>query len=116
MDTKNNKLEDFICVLSFQEKHFLERPITLRCGHSACIECFHAYKKNSGLSKFNCFKCDKENNLENDYFESDLIKNYMSIFSEDILNCLNSQYDDLHEKYISNIELKLYTMEHYFVK
>ena len=57
-------------------------------------------------------KCD----FPEAYFESDLIKNYMSIFSEDILNCLNSQYDDLHEKYISNIELKFYSMEHYFVK
>ena len=107
MDITVNNLEDFICVLSFQEKHFLERPITLPCGHSACLECFRAYKKNSGLRKFNCFKCDKENSLENDYFESDLIKNYMTLFSRDILNFLNSQYNDLKEKLESKINLKV---------
>jgi hypothetical protein len=39
MEKNIDNLEDFICALSFQHKHYLEKPIIFSCGHAACNPC-----------------------------------------------------------------------------
>jgi hypothetical protein len=97
--TKNiGNLKDFICALSFQHKHYLEEPIMFSCGHAACNQCVDNLKSNTGLKQIKCLKCNKENSLEVDYVESDLLKNYMNLFSEKITKSLEKEFDETVKK------------------
>jgi hypothetical protein len=90
-----DQCEDFVCALSFQNKHFATEPVLLECTHCACYDCVKAFKENTNLKKVNCLKCNEESSLEINYIVSEMIKNYMNLCSKSILNCLNSQYNDL---------------------
>jgi hypothetical protein len=97
--TKNiDNLEDFICALSFQHKHYLEKPIIFSCGHAACNRCVDNLKTNTGLKQIKCLKCNKENSLEVDYVESDLLKNYMNLCAEKITQSLEKEFDETVQK------------------
>ena len=97
--TKNiGNLEDFICALSFQHKHYLEKPIIFSCGHAACNECVDNLKSNTGLKQIKCLKCNKESSLEVDYVESDLLKNYMNLCAEKITKNLEKELDETVQK------------------
>jgi hypothetical protein len=93
-----DNLEDFICALSFQQKHYLEKPIIFSCGHAACNECVDNLKSNTGLKQIKCLKCRKENSLEVDYVESDLLKNYMNLCAEKITKSLEKEFDETVKK------------------
>ena len=95
MGSETGHLEDFICMLSIQNSHFVEKPISLSCGHAACFKCLQELKENTQLYEVSCLKCKKENSLEIEYFESDLIKNYMKIFSDKIIEALDHKYKGL---------------------
>jgi hypothetical protein len=43
-------------------------------------------------------KCNKENSLEVDYVESDLLKNYMNLFAEKITKSLEKEFDETVQK------------------
>jgi transcription elongation factor Elf1 len=98
MKRKNHNLEDFICVLSFQHKHYVQEPVMLFCGHAACGSCIDDVKKNTGLEKVKCMKCSKENNLESDYHESDLMNNYMNDNYDKILETLKNEFEETLKK------------------
>ena len=106
--TKNiGNLEDFICALSFQHKHYLEKPILFTCGHAACNECVDNLKSNTGLKQIKCLKCNKENSLEVDYVESGLLKNYMNLCAEKITQSLEKEFDETVQKSKSIKNIKL---------
>ena len=106
--TKNiDNLEDFICALSFQHKHYLEKPILFTCGHAACNECVDNLKSNTGLKQIKCLKCNKENSLENNYVEFDLLKNYMNLCAEKITQSLEKEFDETVQKSKSIKNIKL---------
>ena len=97
MEIKHN-LEDFICVFSFQKKHYIEKPIMLTCGHVACHQCVEDFKNNTGFKKINCLKCNKENSLEAIYAESNMIKNYMDDNSDKIIESLKIEFEETLNK------------------
>ena len=96
-------LEDFICAFSILGKHCIETPIMLTCGHSACLKCVNDLKTQTGLKKVNCLKCHKENSLENNYFESIPMKNYMNSCSDKILESLKQEFEETLKKAKSKI-------------
>jgi hypothetical protein len=89
-----DNLEDFICALSFQHNHYLENPILLLCEHAACTKCIDDLKNNAVLKEVKCLKCNKENNLEINYNESNLIKNLMTHYSDKILASIIEEYEE----------------------
>jgi hypothetical protein len=108
--TKNiDNLEDFICARSFQHKLYLEDPIMFSCGHAACNQCVDNLKSNTGLKQIKCLKCNKENSLEVDYDEADLIKRFMRIHSRDITKSLEKEFDEIvrKSKSIKNYKIRL---------
>ena len=105
MKRTTNTLEDFICAFSFQQKHYFEKPILLACGHVACHQCVKDLKNNTGLKKINCLKCNKENSLETEYVESDVIKNYMNLCSDKIMESLKLEFEETLTKAKSKINL-----------
>ena len=95
-----NSLEDFICALSFNHKHFLDEPIILSCGHASCIKCFQDLKNNTGSSIFNCLKCDEKNSfgIEMNFAKSNLIKKYMNANADKILESLSQEFEETFKK------------------
>ena len=73
----SNKI--FKCALGYEDEHFIERPITLPCGHCSCFECIKRFKENTSLKEVKCDICGKLNSLEND------IKDY--VFYKRNQNC-----------------------------
>ena len=95
---KKINLKDFICALSYQHQHYTQKPIMLSCGHAACFKCLNDFKKTTGLKQVKCLKCNKKNSLEIDYFESDLMKNYMNDYSDKILDDLKNKFEETQIK------------------
>ena len=58
----NNKHSVFYCAIA-NDKHFLEKPITLSCGHSICKECF-TLPNQSQSSFIKCGICDEINQTD----------------------------------------------------
>ena len=98
MQINNEYLKDFTCALSFKYEHFIEFPVLLSCEHAACKQCVDNLKSNTGLKQIKCLKCNKENSLEVDYVESDLLKNYMSLCAEKITQSLEKEFDETVQK------------------
>ena len=98
MKKRNNNLEDFICAFSFQHKHYVEKPIVLLCGHAACHQCVKDFKNNTGFKKIQCLICNKDNSLENDYVESNLIKNYIEDNFDKITESLKQEFEETLRK------------------
>jgi hypothetical protein len=88
-------LGDFICAFSFQHKHYLVEPVKLLCGHAPCSVCVENLKKNTGLKEVKRLKCNRVANLENEYFVSDLIKNYINDNSSNIFKSLKQQLEEI---------------------
>ncbi len=95
MQKKREYLEDFLCAFSFHHKHYLEDPVTLLCGHASCIACVENLKNNTGLKEIKCLKCNRVANLENEYFVSDLIKNYINDNSDNNFKSLKQQFEEI---------------------
>ena len=70
----------------------------LSCGHVICLKFLNDFKKKTELKKVKCLKCSKENSLEIDYVESDLMKNYMNDYSDKILENLKQEYEETVKK------------------
>lgn len=108
------KLREFTCSLSYQNDHFIEKPILLVCGHAACFECIQALKIHTGFRKTICLKCKKENSLENDYTESEMIKNYLTDNATKIIETVQEQYDELlrtcSSNYLNSFFMKQFTL------
>jgi hypothetical protein len=98
MQRKNENLKDFICALSFQHEHYIEKPVMLSCEHGACNECVNNFKNNTGLKQIKCFKCNKESSIEIDYKQSKLLQNYMNLCSDKILENLNNEFEETVKK------------------
>ena len=103
MKRKNNNLEDFNCAFSFQQKHYIVNPITLTCGHAACNKCVEDLKNYTAFKKINCLKCNKENRLDVNYAESNMIKNYMDDNSDNIMESLKQEFEETLKKAKSKI-------------
>ena len=111
MEKKIN-LKDFICALSYQHQHYIQKPIMLSCGHAACFKCLNDFKKKTGLKQVKCLKCNKENSLEIDYVESDLMKTFMNLCSDKILEKLKINFEETHRK--AKSKMKLIICAYYF--
>ena len=64
--TSTETFLNLLCGLGYEERHFLERPLPLTCGHSACQLCFLNLKNNTGLHEAHCRLCNKLNSLDID--------------------------------------------------
>jgi hypothetical protein len=66
-------------------------------------------KSNTGLKQIKCLKYNKENSLEVDYDEADLIKRFMHIHSGDITKSLEKEFDEIvrKSKSIKNYKIRL---------
>ena len=65
----------------------------LSCGHVACLKDVQDLKENTGLKKVTCLKYNENNSLEINYFESNLIKNFMNLCSDKILESLKQEFE-----------------------
>ena len=113
MERKTINLEDFICAISYQHKHYIDKPIMLSCGHVICLKFLNDFKKKTELKKVKCLKCSKENSLEIDYVESDLMKNYMNLFSDKMLEDLKNKFEETQRK--ARSKNKLLLLIHIFI-
>ena len=105
MQRKYKNLEYFICTFSFHQKHYLVKPILLACGHVACHQCVEDLKNNTSLKKINCLKCNNDISLEIDYDESTPLKNYMSDYSDKIMESLTQDFEETLSKAKSKINI-----------
>jgi hypothetical protein len=94
----NISYNDFKCALGFEDEHFIERPITLPCGHCSCFECIQKFKENTSLKVVRCHRCGKLNSLENDYSESILAQSLIESNLHSLTDALLDQYKDSFNK------------------
>ena len=93
----SNKI--FKCALGYEDEHFIERPITLPCGHCSCFECIKRFKENTSLKEVKCDICGKLNSLENDYSDSILAQSLkesnLQPLIDDLLNQCKETFNSL---------------------
>ena len=82
-------LNSLYCAFS-TNNHFLEHPLALSCGHSACLKCFETKNDNK------CLRCGKENinQIDNQSLENDLAKNAIEAYIEDLFQILEKKFKD----------------------
>jgi hypothetical protein len=98
MESKINNLDCFKCALSFDEDHFIERGVTLPCGHLACSNCLYLFKENTGYVEFKCGFCEVLNSLEVNYCESILLKSLVESNYKYLLSDIKNQYEETFKR------------------
>jgi hypothetical protein len=82
------------CALSYDFKHYIERPVALPCGHCACFDCIQEFKNNTGLKEILCDICKTPNNLKIEYREFLSVQFLIDSNLPIIENALKDQYED----------------------
>jgi hypothetical protein len=78
------------CSLS-KEKHILEQPITMICGHCACKKCILKQ-----THPFKCLICNEENNMSaNQLKECVPLMDAIEVYLEDLFTILYKQFANL---------------------
>ena len=103
MEGRIINLDCFKCALSFDEEHYIEKGVTLPCGHCACYNCLHSFKENTGFGEFKCGFCEVQNSLDVNYCESILLKNVVESNLKYLLSDLKSQYEETFKRFKSII-------------
>ena len=88
----NSKYSVFYCAIA-NDKHFLEKPVTLSCGHSICKECFNVTDLSSHLSVIKCGICDEINQTDlSKVKESFVIKKLFSTNLAELFSVLEERF------------------------
>jgi hypothetical protein len=86
-------IEKALCCAVANDEHFLERPITLSCGHSVCKSCVPI-----SITDIVCKVCNEKN-------EFDLKKAKESFGMKTLLACnFEAIYKIVHKRFIGSIE------------
>lgn len=104
MDAKLNKVDCFKCAFSYDEEHFIERPVGLPCGHCACLKCIQSIKENTGFVQIKCGLCDVLNSLDVNYCESALLQNLVKSNYQYLLKEIKTLYEETLRKFKSIFE------------
>ena len=83
-------IENLYCCVSqlVDSKHFVEAPIKLSCGHSACKKCIT-------ISTVYCEKCNTENYVDLDHLkESFEMKTLLSMHYEEMVENQEKRYNE----------------------
>jgi Fe2+ or Zn2+ uptake regulation protein len=89
----SNVLDSIYCSLSHLNNHFVEHPIALNCGHSACKKCVSKVTQ-----PFYCGKCNAKIKIDIDKVKESQI--FKSIF--------NSYFNELFKIPYKNLKVYYY--------
>ena len=78
------------CVGTKKEKHFLENPVLLQCGHFMCCTCAHNEKINEDTVR--CAICEKDRTVNFEMNQATIVMN------NQIKACLGQLFDVVQEK------------------
>ena len=92
--------EIFICALAYADNHFIEWPITLACGQSACYGCIETFQKTTALTHVKCQSCNKLSSLNAEHSESFLAQK----FREMLIDFLKVEFENEMENYKSKFK------------
>ena len=91
--------EIFICALAYVDNHFIERPITLICGHSACYVCIKNFQNTTALTHVKCQSCNKLSSLDAEYCESVLAQRFKEAHNDKLIDFLKVEFENEMENY-----------------
>ena len=103
MKISNDKLKEFECATSV-DKHFLERPVALSCGHNVCKNCIPKVN----FTHIKCNICDKltTKDIRNDE-ESVLSKKAFQLSIDELYSQLYKSFN-LSMKHLNGISKFIY--------
>jgi hypothetical protein len=114
MDTKAKEtLKSLLCGLGYEDRHFLDRPVTLNCGHSACQSCLQNLKNNTGLLEMPCKLCNKLNRLDIEFCESVFAQSLIQLNINNIGVSLKKTYQENFAKLKSIFKLAYFKLNFY---
>ena len=91
-------LKELFCVLS-AEKHFLENPISLSCGYSACRKCI-----GQCIGPINCLGCEQQHTVDLSAIkDSSLFKVTFESYASDLFELVYDQFSSSYETLKSKV-------------
>jgi hypothetical protein len=98
MISKNDILKDCFCSLE-NGTHFLDKPLELTCGHSACKQCI------GNKEELRCRKCQTINTNKGEFVESKANEDLIEMHVADLMLKLEERFKTSIDSFKSKIQI-----------
>ena len=102
----NDDLKFLRCAFSYENAHFVEKPIQLSCNHCACDTCFTFFRENTAEKQLECTICRKMINLESNSDYSLTTKNLVEYNFDKLTTSLKNEFKETFKNYKCKIDFE----------